>query len=340
MTHYIDLFLNIVFGSIFVLSIKWAQRLKNADALTAGPLNYIFGAVLMIPFVSLEPSSSEQSWAIGLGATMGFCYFIAFFFVDVAIRWVGAAATTAVTVLSITMPILCGVFIWNVTPNTIQVAGVVLAMASLVLIGGGSKNQKKQDDNLKVKTEESYSSNNTKWQIDPSSKVWAIPLILVIFFVLAGFARLAQEAFKHHSNPEFQNSYLFSAFSLAAIPSVLFLIVRRKRLGLLNLGIGFVMGAANLLQTFFILRALGGLDGFIVFPVSSAGGLILITLVAVCFMGEAINRKTIIGIAIAVVALAFLNWKSSDGNRQSTQNDPPVRIVSRLVDDCLLLKSF
>lgn len=303
-----DLVMNVVFGSAFVLCIKWAQRLKNADPLVAGPINYIVAGILMVPFAWGDFSQGDHRWALTLGGTMGLCYFIAFFFVDIAIRWVGAAATTAVTVLSITLPIVVGVFLWKVYPNQIQVVGIVLSMLSLGLIGGAKKKDGKED--LEIRTEETFASNNTRWQIDPTQKTWAIPAILIIFFLLAGMARLAQDAFKHMCQNSEQHLYLTSAFCLAAIPSIAFLLWRRKPVRWVDVGIGTLMGVSNLLQTFFILRALKNLEGFIVFPVSSAGGLMLITLIAVLFMGERIGKKTIGGIILAIIAMCLLNFKT------------------------------
>ena len=72
--------------------------------------------------------------------------------------------------------------------------------------------------------------------------------------------------------------------------------------------IGIGLGLANILQTHFILKSLKQFDGFIVFPVTSAGSLMFVTLVATRFMGEKLGKLTYIGIAIACIALILLNW--------------------------------
>ena len=71
------------------------------------------------------------------------------------------------------------------------------------------------------------------------------------------------------------------------------------------------MGLANGVQTFFILRSLDFYEGYIVFTVTSAGGIIFTMMVATRLLGEKLSKLTYIGIAIAVVALCLLNWPTS-----------------------------
>ena len=50
------------------------------------------------------------------------------------------------------------------------------------------------------------------------------------------------------------------------------------------------MGLVNLFQVWFVLKALEIYDGFIVFPLTSAGGLLFTTLVAVLLFRERLTR--------------------------------------------------
>lgn len=124
--------------------------------------------------------------------------------------------------------------------------------------------------------------------------------------MLAGSSRLAQEAFKHESNAQHRPVFLITAFVVASIPSLILLIARRRRVSLAELGMGFAMGAANILQTQFILLALQSYDGFVVFPVSSVGGILLTTLVATGLLGEHLGRRKTMAIALAACALVLV----------------------------------
>ena len=277
------LLLTIVCGSIFMLSIKWVQVRNREDEITVGAINYIVAAVTIAYWYFTNPSQSDPVMAAWCGASMGLCYFIAYFFVIAAIRWVGAASSTAVAVLSILLPIFCGIFIWDENPNAFQIVGIALALISLALISHKENTQ-------------------------TSERPWFTPLVLLIFFLLAGFSRLAQEAFKHESTLDQRPTFLFAAFALAAVPSVLLLIYRGKIPSLSEWGCGMVMGLANMLQTHFILKALQQFDGFVVFPAVSAGQLIFTCLVATQWLNEKLTVRTYWGIGLASIALILLNW--------------------------------
>ncbi|MFP6762380.1 MAG: EamA family transporter [Planctomycetaceae bacterium] len=284
--------LNIVFASSFMLCIKWVQLRQREDLLTVGVINYIVAAALTVPEFLTSGTSETSVNAILTGGILGICYFVAFFFVMSAVKTAGASSTSVIGALSILLPIGCGVFIWQETPHPLQAGGVVLAVLALSLVGSNR--------------------TDTPHTADPGPTVRSrnrkAPVILTVFFLLAGISRLTQETFKHESHAEQRPTFLFTAFAVAAIPSIVILTVRRRRPTLREFGFGILLGTANILQTHFILKSLHHFPGFIVFPVSSAGGVLLTVTVATVFLGERLNRRTCWGIGIAVVSLVMLNW--------------------------------
>ncbi len=280
--------LNIVFGSAFVLILKWLQNRQREDIITIGCINYIFAACYVIPGFLMTKEPIAELPAMLSGSAMGFCYFVAYFFVIYAIRYVGVAASTVIGVLSILMPIVFGIFLWGENPVPQQIIGIVLALFSLLLIGG-------------TKTEEGKKE----------TRRWFTPFLLISFFLLAGCSRLSQEAFKYVAEPNQKPTFLLSAFVVASIPSIVTLIVRRKRITLAELAIGVALGLSNLLQSQFLLMALDQFEGFIVFPVVSAGGLVFVTLCATFVFKEKLSRKSYLGIGLASLALVLLNYVNS-----------------------------
>lgn len=322
-TDMIFLALNILFSSAFTLFIKWVTVRKQEDIITVGPINYITAALLVAPQFFLQ-GAEPQLAAVICGSCMGVIYFTAFFFVSFAIRNVGAAPTTVVGGLSLLLPILVAAFLWEETPNTAQWFGIGFAVLALTLIGVRRKKP----------TEPQVGEKGQK-----PIKTWVTPVVLVAFFLLAGSARLTQRTLKHvidrgpdqqqtlvevaddgsneeqnqkskaASDPDDQRAtFLFAAFMAASIPSIILLICRAKKISLAEISIGAGMGTSNILQSYFILKALEQFAGYIVFPISSAGGLILTTFVATRLLAEKLNRQTYVGIAVAVIALVLLNW--------------------------------
>ena len=282
------LLLNIVFASSFVLVIKWVQNRQREDIITVGAINYIVAAVLTLPaFVRLN--SSVDLPAVVCGASLGTCYFIAYFFVIHTVRLVGAASTTVVSSLSIMVPIIAAAAIWSERPTILQAFGIGLALIALILIG------------------------TKRGEASVEHRAWFVPLLMLAFFVLAGASRLAQEAFHHVSDPSQRPTFLSAAFVLAAIPSIYLLVSKRRWPSRMEWLFGTTIGSANILQTHFMILALGKLEGFVVFPLTSAGGLIVTAVAAQRLLSEKISRRALLGIGLAVAALICLNWLPDGG---------------------------
>jgi drug/metabolite transporter (DMT)-like permease len=174
--------------------------------------------------------------------------------------------------------------IWGEVPSRQQVIGIGLALFALTLIGikSGQQHQEKHP--------------------------WMTPVVILFFFLLCGGSRLAQETFKHVSVPEQRPTFVFFAFMVAALPSAILLLKRWRPVSRRELGFGIMMGTVNMLQTHLILRCLEYYPGYIVFPVTSAGGIVLTTLIATGLLAERLSFRACTGIGLAVIALFMLQW--------------------------------
>lgn len=333
----IYLLLQVVFASSFTLVIKWAQTRSQADIITIGMINYIVAAIAVAPaFFSSEASTavSEQVAATLTGGTMGAVYFIAFFFVIYTIRIVGASATTVVSVLSIVFPITVAAWTWDEVPSRSQTIGIGLALAALVLIAYRKKqpntaiNESSNQPPFQAHSINSlHSGSMSELESQEHSKTfansmianfidsirpnraWLTPIVLLLFYLMCGYNRLAQDFFKHLSAPDQRPTFVFTAFCIAAIPSIMTLIYRRRAIGRLELVVGIALGLSNMLQTFLVLNCLEFFPGYVVFTVTSAGAIVLTTLIATGFLSEKLSAQAIGGICLAVIALVMLQWK-------------------------------
>jgi len=268
------------------------------DIVTTGAINYIVAALIIAPWFVIDGQQTGNRAAIVAGGSMGLMYFINFFFVTWCVRVVGASSTTVVGVLSMLMPIIYAALVWESQPHWVQAAGIVLAFVSLILIGLKPDRQATTNKKDAVKQKERMIS-------------WKAPLILGCFFLLCGLSRIAQESFKYESEVSQKPTFLLAAFVAASLPSIVLLLWRRRKILPMEFAVGVAMGVANGSQTWFTLKSLDAMAGYIFFPVSSAGGIIFTMFVAVLWMQEKISRRALIGIAVAVVALVMMNLKAS-----------------------------
>ena len=296
---YLTLF--VVFSSLFTLFIKWVHVRGTEDVITTGAINYIVAALIIGPWCFLDGQQTGDIPAMIAGGSMGTVYFIAYFFVIWCVRVVGASSTSVVSVLSMLIPIIFAAVVWGDQPGVLQTCGIALAFVSLIMIG------LKPDKQATSKTEEVSPEPS-----DAENKFsWSSTLILGGFFLLCGLSRVAQEAFKHVSPETQKPTFLFAAFVAAGVPAIVVLLMRRRKVKLMELFIGTMMGVANGSQVWFTLKTLEYMEGFIFFPVSSAGNIIFTMFVAVLWLEEKISRRALIGIGIAVVALIMMNLKVS-----------------------------
>lgn len=305
----IFLVLQIVFSSVFTLVIKFAQGRQKEDVVTIGCVNYLTGAVLALPFWlsrgETGATAEQLNGAVVTGGIMGAVYFIAFFFAITLIRWIGASTASAVSVLSILLPIGFAAFYWGDQPSTLQVVGICLALTALFLMSGSR--QKNSVDPSKLASADSKGSYSSPTKSMPA---WVPVVIIIVFFLLCGLSRIAQEAFNKVSVPGEKPTYVLVAFVVSGIPSLCYLgyqfFVQRKKFLATEFGLGFLLGLSNALQVQFILQCLEYFPGFFVFPMTSAGSVMFTMMIAVGFMGERLNTRSYVGVGITVVSLFML----------------------------------
>ncbi len=296
---------HIVFASAFTLGLKWVQMRGRENVVTVGAINYITAALLIFPrFHAVTSTSSVDTAAVGTGATMGACYFMAYFFVIYLIRSVGAASSTVVGSLSILFPISIAALLWKEVPNAWQWIGIVLALTSLCLIGRAKSAA--QDLPADTSNEEVRKDINLALPLHAKRTT----LILIGFFIIAGCSRLAQRSFGHLSTEIHRPTFLFTAFAVAGTASLILLLVRKRWPIRGEWCIGIALGATNIVHTHFLMRSLDNHPGYLVFPIASAGGLIFTTLIATMLMGEQTSRRTRTGIGMATIALILLNVRA------------------------------
>ena len=266
--------------------------------------SYIVAAICILPGFLIE-TAPVSTGAVYSGLIMGLVYFLGFFFIIYVVKWNGVSATTAVGVLAMLLPIAVAAAWWDKFPTAVQYAGITLAILALLLIGWKSE-----------------VSDNT-------DRPWFAPLAMLAFFLLCGCSRVAQEALNYVAIPaDFdivsgelaiseadylksqRPTFVLSAFVAATVPSVILLVymwlIRKHRFLWTEFAVGSVMGATNVVQLYLVLKCLDQFPGYIVFPVTAAGSILLTTLIAVACFGERPSRKTYVGIAITVVALFLL----------------------------------
>lgn len=103
--------------------------------------------------------------------------------------------------------------------------------------------------------------------------------------------------------------YLLFLFGTTAIISTFVAVARKSRLRLTDIPFGIILGVSNLLAGHFLLLSLARLPGMLVFPIVGSMSIVVTVLAGVAIWREKLRSYTIIGIAVAVIAVVLINLK-------------------------------
>jgi len=223
---------------------------------------------------------SSQQWATVVGLLAGIFFFVSFIYYQKSVRENGVGLAGTFGKLGILIPMLFAVLIWQEYPSNMQWFGIALAIISIVLVNF------------------------------PFTKDWrkALRLNLIFLFLYGGIAEFSSKIFQKYALTDYKVLFLFWVFFSAFLISSFYSIRKiegfpKKR----ELLIGAAVGVPNLFSSFFLISALNHLKTAVVFPIFSAGSIVLITAAGYIFFGEELKTKEWASILMTVLALILIN---------------------------------
>ena len=284
----IYLFLHVVLLSGFGIFLKDAEnRGHRLDPI--GLVNYATAFVFSCALAYRANSFTFTPLTLVFGLATGISYAFGFVLVVAGMRLSGIVVTTAVIRLSMILPILFSVIVWNEEPNLWQTLGILVALVALSL--------------LSRITKATQDTNRPTWQATPK-----IGLIMVVFlFLNAGMGRLAMKGFNEMCPIDQKPMYLFFLFMVTTVPYLFICLHKRQLPTTWELGYGILIGVCNLLGSGMFLAALDQLDALIAFPVSASGGMLFTTTIGVLVLGERLNKRLAAGVVLAITSLILVN---------------------------------
>jgi len=278
------LVLHIIFVSLFALQIKHCQA-SGRDLFVIGAINYVTAALVAGIWVVNGSAAGLNNTTWIIGALCGTAYFVSYFFLINAVESSGISITWSVVQLSVLVPILFSIFYWKEQPGSYQIGGIMSVCVSLPLLS--IKPDGKANNGLIGR---------------------ASPMIIALFLVTGGIG-LASKAFSEIGPSEQRPMYLLFLFGTTAIISTFVAVARKSRLRLTDIPFGVILGVCNLLAGHFLLLSLARLPGMLVFPIVGSMSIVLTVLAGVAIWREKLRSYTIMGIAVAVIAVVLINLK-------------------------------
>lgn len=268
--------------SITCLSLIMRKATLETDTLWGViQTNYITAATIMAILTIGSGETQVSLFTLALGAVTGLTYSMGMFLNLTLMGKRGAAITASMIQLAVLIPITVSVFIFNEPITTTQLTGILIAVTSLPLLAA------KPMEKLEIDRE-------------------LLPKIILTILVV-GFSQLSSKILIH-SGYEAQNNYFFlTIFTSAAILVTPVTWRNRAKIQRNDTGYGIGVGTFNLLANRSLLLALTTIPGAIVFPVSSAGSLLLVTVAALFLFKEKVSKLNLVGIFLTLVAVVLIN---------------------------------
>lgn len=227
-------------------------------------------------------------WALVMG-----CGFISLFNLTAyTVQKIGVAPATVAYKLSMVIPFVFSIYLYNEDATALKIAGVVLALLAVWFTTRPAADNKQEKKAL--------------WLI------WAMPLLLFIGSgLLNAMIKYVEQAF---INPGNQDAYLITAFCVAATVGWIILLflfsTGRQRFSAKALVAGICIGVPNYFSIWCLLGALKAYAGnsSAIIPINNMGIVLFTAFVAWLIFKEKLSATNWLGIALSLGAIALIAY--------------------------------
>ena len=282
----IYLVLAIVFSTGVFVTMRFFKRFEmdNHQALM---WNYIFATVtgfLICRQYDTVPQLIHESW-FGLSLLTGFWFIFTYLLMTASAQSSGITITSLSSKLSVVLPTLAGVLIFQEHLNLKVSIGILLALVALVLVVGG----------------------NGK----PTDKIQITKLLLpLLIFFGTGTGDILMKLNQQRNtgdNMGFMIDFIYLIAMLFGIILVAYdLISGKSKWQSKNLLGGVALGVINFFSTYCVFHAMRYFDNVVLFPIYNIGVVCLTALIGWLLFKEKLTWKNYLGLAIAIIAVVLI----------------------------------
>jgi drug/metabolite transporter (DMT)-like permease len=281
------LLLTVLLNVIISAILKIFPRYK-IDALQAIVANYwvcvITGSVFVGQF-PINMQNTQQIW-FPWSLLMGLGFISIFNLLAYSTKVDGITTTTIANKLSLAIPVIFSVILYNESIGVWKILGILLAFPAVYLTS-------------RVKGEDNKAQNL---------------FIAVILFISSGLLDTLVKFVEIHFLPSVnvQAIYLIYAFaaagSIGLIVITILLVMKKIELHARNVIIGIILGVPNYFSIYFLVRLLNSnyLQSSAAIPVNNVAILVVTTLMAILFFKERFTVQRFIGLVLSVLAILLI----------------------------------
>ena len=281
---------NALLLTIIVIFVSVQSVMKKAynQKVTGGAMSFSAASCVAAAVVFLITSGGKLQFStefLPYSLLFALSYSVTVVTMMLAIMTGPLSLTCLITSFSLIIPTLYGILALNEPVSTNLFIGLGLLVVALVLINLEEKGAKKI---------------TVKWV-----------LYVVLAFVGNGMCSTVQKVQQLDQAGLYKSEFMIVALTISAVAMGIFALCTEKKALLPNLKAGFwtytVNGLANGGANFLVIFLSSRMAASVMFPVISAGGIVLTFLISLFFYKEKLSKWQILGSALGLVSVIFLN---------------------------------
>lgn len=282
---------SVVLTSYLILSFKAVERFRIPvfQAIVFNYLTCVVTGMLVNGSFPYTAASVKEPW-FGWAMVMGTLFISLFNIIGVTAQKLGVSVASVANKLSLVIPFVFSIYLYNESVTWIKIMGVAVALLSVVLTCWPSRSASGSGaDNIAV---------------------YFLPAIL--FFGSGGLDTLIKWVEQTYLNEANNNAYLIAAFGAAAAIGVVLLLagIATKRIAFDRRSIvaGIAIGVPNYFSIWCLVKVLKQYQGnsSAIIPINNMGIVLFSAVMALWLFKEKLSRTNWIGILLALGAIAMI----------------------------------
>lgn len=291
----IHLVLAIVFSAGVFVTMRFFKHFEidNHQALM---WNYVFATItgfLMCKRFDTIPELVNESW-FGLSLLTGFWFIFTYLLMTRSTQISGVTITSLSSKLSVVLPTLAGIFIFQEKLNWKISTGIILALVSLVLVVGSenvAEDEKKESSKIRKAN-------------------WLLPILIFFGTGTGDILMKLNEQYNSSDDMSFMIAFIYLTAMIFGILLVVHDLFKGKskwqNKSILG---GIALGIINFFSTYCIFHAMRCFDNVMLFPIYNIGVVSLTALTGWLLFKEKLTWKNYLGLAIALIAVVLITVK-------------------------------
>lgn len=288
---------SIILTSYLTLSFKVVGR-YNIPVLQAIVFNYwacvLTGSVVHGSFPVNSSTFHEPwfTWALVMGGT----FFFLFNIIGFTAQRIGVAVASVANKLSLVIPFVFSIYLYNEKATALKIAGIVMALAAVVFT---------------CWPHDHYQADKKSKPVSPL--VWiSVPAVLFIGSgLLDTMVKYVEQGYLNETN---NNTYLITSFAVAGtvglVTMLILMLTGKQKFDHRSIAAGIAIGIPNYFSIWCLVNVLKlyASDSSRIIPINNMGIVLFSAVVAMFLFREKLSKLNWLGIALSLGAIALIAY--------------------------------